>query len=101
MARIFPFRFHPIFEVTETPVGVRCPVCNEPIREGQLGFLIPCSAVVVDGKVRSLMAEGIEVPWHRLCFLRHVGLPEAELARQAEIELSILARWRGVGPLPS
>jgi hypothetical protein len=58
MARIFPFRFHPIFEVTETPVGVLCPVCNEPIREGQLGFLIPCSAVVVDGKVRSLMAEG-------------------------------------------
>lgn len=49
----------------ETPVGEICPGCQKPIREGDVGMLIPNIG----------LADAVKLgAYHRNCFLRLVGI---------------------------
>lgn len=52
---------------TETPVGVACSRCREPILEGQQGLVHPHIDMLESGAMRSMMK-----PVHLECFLRTI-----------------------------
>jgi hypothetical protein len=91
--RIFPYRFHREWKVAPTPIGVICPYCRQAIESGQLGFLV--AHVDEPGRL------GFERGWHRMCFLRSIGLCQPELDRQTELEAYVVAKWRETGAWPT
>ena len=62
--KTFPNAWGRITEVTATPVGVMCLACNVPIREGDVGLVMPHMGPT----------EVTEQPWHRSCFLAAMGV---------------------------
>jgi len=61
----------------KTPVGELCVSCNLPILEGSEGFVTP----VIGGP--------LPVNWHRLCFLRQLGLNDSYGANLTKPVMSV------------
>jgi hypothetical protein len=55
-------------ETVATPVGEWCVRCQETIDARDRGFILPC--VERDGSI-------VEQPWHYLCFLVELGVPQS------------------------
>ncbi len=55
-------------EAAPTPVGQPCVACRVPIKDGDVGVLMP--HIDVDGVT--------EEPWHRRCFLASIGIYVAD-----------------------
>lgn len=49
---------------TDTPVGRDCGFCNEPIKDGDRGLLLPFMGAETEPK---------DLPYHLRCFLQSVG----------------------------
>jgi hypothetical protein len=64
---IFPTKWHPDADaVVPTPVGAECMRCDEPIKEGDRGWVFPV--------MRFLETDPDQVVAHRHCFLLSLGI---------------------------
>ena len=66
-----------VFELCATPVGEPCIRCSKPIKDGDLGVIMPFSGGTIDKPIES------EVVYHRACLLDSMGISEeAQPSRQ-------------------